>query len=87
MSDSDVRKDYVDAIIRVKVPEWQIGEKVFIYFPDTMQTYSICERVNTPIGTRCLRCGRTLKDPISQSRGYGETCWNKHLVDKQETLL
>ena len=28
--------NYVDAIIRIKVPEWQIGEEVKIYFKDTM---------------------------------------------------
>lgn len=90
MSDSDVMKDYVDAVIRVKVPKWQIGEKVSIYFPDTMSKWSVCESVE-PIKqkeySRCIRCGRTLKDPISKSRGYGEICWNKHLVDKQKTLL
>lgn len=87
MSDSDVRKDYVDAIIRVKVPEWQIGEKVFIYFPDTMQTYSICERADRLTFTRCLRCGRLLKDDVAKERGYGKVCWSKHLLDKQSQLF
>ena len=87
MSESDVRKDYVDAVIKVKVPEWQIGEKVFIYFPDTMGIHSTCERADNKNYTKCIRCGRVLKDPISQSRGYGEVCWEKHLTDNQRLLF
>lgn len=40
--------NYVDAIIRIKVPEWQIGEEVKIYFKDTMYIRGyirgICEK-------------------------------------------
>ena len=36
--------NYVDAIIRIKVPEWQIGEEVKIYFKDTMYISGICEK-------------------------------------------
>ena len=36
--------NYVDAIIKVKVPEWQIGEEVSIYFKDTMYIKGICEK-------------------------------------------
>ena len=39
--------DYVDAIIRVKVPKWQIGEETQIFFPDTMSTKSKCEEQPT----------------------------------------
>lgn len=35
--------DYIDAIIRVKVPKWQIGEKVSVHFPDTMMKRGKCE--------------------------------------------
>ncbi len=35
--------DYVDAIIRVKVPKWQIGEEVSVHFPDTMMKRGKCE--------------------------------------------
>lgn len=38
--------DYVDAIIRVKVPKWQIGEEVSIYFPDTMTIQGKCETLD-----------------------------------------
>lgn len=36
--------NYVDAIIRIKVPKWQIGEEVGIYFKDTMYIKGICEK-------------------------------------------
>lgn len=35
----------------------------------------------------CLRCGRRLKTPEAQERGYGEVCWNKHLTDNQTKLF
>lgn len=41
------------AIIRLDVPDWQIGQEVSIYFPDTMMKRSVCtadERVG------CLKC-------------------------------
>ena len=87
MSNSDVTRDYVDAIIRIKVPEWQIGEIVSIHFPDTMFIRSTCERATHEHHNRCIRCGKKLKDPVAQERGYGEICWKKHLVDKQNTLF
>lgn len=31
------------AIIRLDVPEWQIGQEVKVYFPDTMCVKGICE--------------------------------------------
>lgn len=30
-----------------------------------------------PLYTRCLRCGRSLKDHKSKARGYGSECWDK----------
>ena len=35
------------AIIRLDVPDWQIGKKVSVYFPDSMVLNSICEIDNT----------------------------------------
>lgn len=31
------------AIIRLDVPDWQIGQEVKVYFPDTMCIKGICE--------------------------------------------
>ena len=33
------------AAIILDVPEWQIGQKVMVYFPDTMQKEGVCESV------------------------------------------
>lgn len=41
--------DKVDAIIRVKVPKWQIGEEVSIYFPDTMMIRGKCETLDESV--------------------------------------
>lgn len=41
---SNNKSNYVDAIIKVKVPKWQIGEEVKIYFKDTMYINGICEK-------------------------------------------
>lgn len=84
---SDVMKDYVDAIIKVKVPKWQIGEQVLIHFPDTMCKHSVCERADGRKYSKCIRCGKVLKNHIAQERGYGEICWKKHLSDDQITLF
>ena len=33
----------IDAIIRVRVPKWQVGEEAQVFFPDTMSTKGKCE--------------------------------------------
>ena len=33
---NDIMKGYKKAIIELNVPEWQIGQEVSIYFPDSM---------------------------------------------------
>ena len=35
----------------------------------------------------CIRCGRMLKNPDAQKRGYGEICWKKQQHDNQATLF
>ena len=35
----------------------------------------------------CLRCGRRLKTPEAQERGYGKTCFQKQQMNKQSTLF
>lgn len=40
-----------------------------------------------PLYSKCIRCGRALKNPIAQERGYGDVCWEKHLRDKQTKLF
>ena len=35
----------------------------------------------------CVRCGRRLKNPDAQMRGYGEVCWKKQQSNHQITIL
>lgn len=35
----------------------------------------------------CLRCGRKLKTPDAQERGYGKVCWEKQQKDNQTKLF
>ena len=37
--------DYVDAIIHIKVPKWQVGQNVTVHFPDSMCKTGVCESV------------------------------------------
>ena len=37
--------------------------------------------------SKCLRCGRALKNEQTQERGFGDVCWKKHLMDKQTTMF
>ena len=39
---SDMKK----AVIYIDVPEWQIGQDVTVFFPDTMMKKSKCELLN-----------------------------------------
>lgn len=39
--------DKEKAIIELEVPEWQIGEEVSVYFPDTMRAKGKCKRKKT----------------------------------------
>lgn len=45
------------AVIKLDVPDWQIGQKVSVYFPDTMVKYGTCEALKErPIPERLLPC-------------------------------
>ena len=46
-----------DAVIYLDVPEWQIGQDVMIYFPDTMVKHGKCELLKEqPEIVRCKDC-------------------------------
>ena len=88
----------VKAYIEIKdVPDWQIDTEVTVHFKDTMCIKGVCREIPTVDisetikllnkTTRCLRCGKVLKNPDAQERGYGEVCWKKHINDNQRTLF
>ena len=61
--------DKVDAIIRVKVPKWQIGEEVSVYFPDTMTTRGKCEAMPKYI--------LKVKNLTAEDKKHFQEEWNK----------
>ena len=63
--------DKVDAIIRVKVPKWQIGEEVSIYFPDTMTARGKCEEIPTQAKT-CENCDLYFKAMTKEEMQKGD---------------
>lgn len=57
---------------------------------DTEWVYVTADDVpETPpiLHSHCIRCGKALKNPKAQERGYGEICWQKHLSDNQQALF
>ena len=40
---STLKVDYVDAVIRVKVPKWEVGKQALVVFPDSMTTRGECD--------------------------------------------
>ena len=69
------------AVIRLDVPDWQIGQKVSVYFPDTMLKKSVCEKEDEPVAPGithdaislryvCGACGATLCT-ITDTAPYG----------------
>lgn len=43
------------AVIRLDVPEWQIGQEVHVIFRDTMEKNGVCEAEQSQI-VRCKDC-------------------------------
>ena len=43
------------AVIRLDVPEWQIGQEVTVFFKDTMEKNGICDAEQPQI-VRCKDC-------------------------------
>ena len=44
----------IGAVIKLNVPEYQIGEPVTVYFKDTMQKFGICDKEH--IIVHCTEC-------------------------------
>lgn len=52
----------MEAIIKLDVPDWQIGQEVAVYFKDTMRKTGICEKNNDwiPVNERLPEDGTYL---------------------------
>ena len=44
------------AVIELDVPDWQIGQDVTVYFPDTMLKHGKCELPKEQEIVRCKDC-------------------------------
>lgn len=44
----------VKAVIRLDVPDWQIGQEVTVFFPDTMVKKALCEQAEYRVETQQL---------------------------------
>lgn len=69
---------YVDAVIKLRVPKWQVGQEAFIYFKDTMSVRATCEDQkhgkwidnetsyvdNVTQTCECSVCGRKSQRPL-----------------------
>lgn len=71
----------MEAIIRLDVPDWQIGQPVTVYFKDTMMKHSICE-LETDKGDSLLE---EVLELIKQYRKVGEDDMKRRdfVVNKQ----
>lgn len=58
------------AVIYLDVPDWQIGQDVIVYFPDTMMKHCKCELPKDQVTTstnesrifHCEKCGYGIDD-------------------------
>ena len=72
-------------------------EKALDLAIDALQLSIAIDNLSEGIGTRdfstpekhthCVRCGKKLKNPVAQERGYGDICWQKQLHDNQTKLF
>jgi len=63
----------VNAVIKLEVPEWQIGEPVTVFFKDTMMKKSVCEIEDI---VRCKNCKHW--DQLMENRGLCNEFTNTH---------
>lgn len=66
------------AVIRLDVPEWQIGQEVHVIFRDTMEKHGICDAEQPQI-VRCKDCRYSRKTVIPYLRSEQKWC------NRQET--
>ena len=67
-------------IIELDVPEWQIGQKVEVFFPDTMMKKGVCELLKEQ--DNCENCSIAIEDrqPVIRCKDckWAELSDNEH---------
>ena len=68
------------AVIRLDVPDWQIGQPVTVYFKDTMQKNGVCEADDI---VRCKDC-KWWDKKAGSPYGYCHACKHGHRSEHWE---
>lgn len=69
---SSIQKDGevgMKAVIELDVPEWQIGQDVAVYFPDTMVKHCKCELLKEQENKKLIDA-----DKLREKLGFAECC-------------
>ena len=67
------------AIIKLDVPEWQVGQEVTVYFKDTMMKRGICELENIETEKPCkININDEIKVKLT---GYGKKKHCEHYIE------
>ena len=79
------------AVIELDVPEWQIGQDVSVYFPDTMVKHGKCELLKADRETVCRklfnRCFITKEPQMCGMCEFRELCEKERTVSEWDGSL
>ena len=74
------------AVIKLDVPEWQIGQEVSVYFKDTMVKKGICEKDNMMPAPKCCAECRLLR--ASERKDYFQCLPDgRYMYDEDKTWM
>ena len=57
------------AVIQLDVPDWQIGQEVSVYFPDTMIKKSVCKTDSVVLCKDCKHGVRSSDEYVLCNKG------------------
>ena len=69
-------------VIRLDVPEFQIGQPVTVFFKDTMEKHGVCEEEH---GQRTLKRLRETMEDMVRGNASEEVSYLLRLMDKWES--
>ena len=63
----------MNAVIRLDVPDWQIGQPVTVFFRDTMEKHGVCEQNQEPVDIEIEGGGNSWWYVCEECRGAVDT--------------
>ena len=63
----------MNAVIRLDVPDWQIGQPVTVFFRDTMEKHGVCEQGQEPVDVEIEGGGNSWWYVCEECRGAVDT--------------